>query len=328
MTVYEDEPEKPPQRETVLRSIDWRTIGVWAMLGAIGALLVLAFSGCSPLAGPAGARIGPAPEQGLGAIPPALAATEGELATVDKAAKTVKQAVSDMVKPVREAAKAAPAPAAAIAAGHETIYAAASTAEAAALEAQVQVRNASASTAQVNAELKGLREAHQREVEALGQQVADYKQEVNRLKQESANFLQTLFKWGMILGGLAIAAGAGLFFAKMGVAIPMSVIGFGATLLALSALLDRIAGWIVPVAGGLAGLGVVAAVVYGISHWQAVSKAGIAHADNIKAGVRDAVKTDGVAAIHVAEALKAVKESAEKNQSESVQRTIWELRPF
>ncbi len=322
-----DERDKPQDTSPPVLAINWHTISVWVFLLILAVAIVLAV-GCSPLSDPGKGSMGVRPEDSLVTLPPATVKIDQGLSTVCTSTKVIKSEVAGMVPSVREVATVAPAPAARIAQGHEAIYQAASTAEAAALEAQDEVRVVQAGTAAADAALVQLREDHQREVKALGQQVEAQKQEVVRLQNEANGFLQTLFRWGMILGGLAIAAGVGLFFAHMGTAIPLSVVSFGVTLLALSALLQRIAGWIVPVAGGLAGMAVIVAVVLGIRHWQAVSKAGVNHADAIKNSVRDAVKTDGLAATHVAEALKAVKDDAIKNQPESVQREVWNIRAF
>lgn len=308
--------------------VSWHGAGVLAVLAVLLAILYMV-AGCSPLPGPGGRVIAaPSPERWHDDLRPAAAAIPAQLDRVQSAGDTIRSEVAGMVKTVREVKAVAPTPADRIEAGHKTIYAAAQDAQAAALEARAQVGVVQASAAGASAELQKLREAHAREVEALGQRVESLQQEVVRLREEADSFLQRLTKRGMALGGVAIAVGVGLFFAKMGVAVPLSVIGFGVTLLAVSALLQRIAGWIVPTAGVLAGLAVVGAVAYAIRHWQAVSKAGVDYADTTKAAAKEAVKTDGLAATHLAEALKAVKDDAIKNVPESVQREIWNLRKF
>lgn len=334
MTVWEDrEPDKPPQRETVVRSIDLRTIGVWVMLGLIGALLILSFSGCSPLTGPAGERIGPVPEQGLSAIPPALVATEGELATVCTSTKVIKGEVADMVPTVRKLQTVAPPEASRVAKGHETIYAAASTAEAAALEAQSQVRNASASTAQVEAELKELREAHQREIKALGQQVEDLKQDNLKLHEAAASRLHTLAGIGVWGGGILIALGvAALVFLRGVPTIGIGIMAAGAIILALSAAFQKFAEY-VPWAGLVILAGATAWAVVVIKKktdetdlLDDVAETAIRGYDDAKAAVRQAVANTGTAAMAVDAAIEKVGADAKVNMPEPVRMEIWRRR--
>lgn len=256
MQCYGDDPDQttgrtrpaPPEAR-----VDWH--GAAVLLGL--ALLLLAMlwvgSGCAPLNGPAGPRVAtPEPERGLAGVPLAAAAIPPELDRVSAAGQAIRREVAGMVPAVREIAAVAPLPAARVTAGHQTIYAEAQAAETAASTARQQVAAVTASAAEASAELERLRQAHAREVEALGQRVAQAEQERDRLRAEQDGAVRQLARWGQVLGGLLIAAGAGLIFLLRGaIALPLAVAAAGATLLALATLLHRLAPWLPWIGGGL-----------------------------------------------------------------------------
>jgi hypothetical protein len=224
MTVWEDD-DQPRQRQSETATpprVDYRgSAWVLAILAALVGLLLCA--GCGPLPGPAGARIGPAPERGLATIQEATTATAGELATVCTSTTAIRQEVAALVPTVREVRAVAPAPAARIEAGHKTIYAAAQTAETAAGQAHAQVETITASASQAQKELDLLRAETANELAARDKRITELENDANSQTRRSlttgAAIGAALFALGIALVvwlparpslglGLAVAGGA------------------------------------------------------------------------------------------------------------------------
>jgi Flp pilus assembly protein TadB len=223
MTVWEDNDGPKRQSETATPPrINWRASAwVLAILAALVGLLLCA--GCGPLPGPAGNRIGPAPERGLATIQEATTATAGELATVCTSTTAIKGEVADLVPVVRTVETLAPEPAERIKKGHAAIFTHAQNAETAAGQAQAQVETISASASQAQKDLDFLRAETAKELAARDKRITELENDANNQTRRNltigAAIGAALFALGIALVvwlparpalglGLAVAGGA------------------------------------------------------------------------------------------------------------------------